>query len=212
MSKFRNIVILTGAGLSAESGLGTFRGQGGLWENFQDRGRGDARRFRSRSGPCARLLQSPPLPGTNRRGPMQPISPLPGSSASTATSSPSPRISTRCTKPPARRTSSICMASWSVRCALPAGSARRGSEDLSIETLCASCGRAAMRPDVVWFGEMPRADGAHLRRARRQRPVHLHRHERHGLSRGRLRDGGPRRRRSCRRAQSRALRRRRSVP
>jgi NAD-dependent deacetylase len=29
-------------------------------------------------------------------------------------------------------------------------------EDLSIETLCASCGEAAMRPDVVWFGEMPR--------------------------------------------------------
>ena len=35
MSKFQNIVILTGAGLSAESGLGTFRGQGGLWSNFR---------------------------------------------------------------------------------------------------------------------------------------------------------------------------------
>ncbi len=30
------------------------------------------------------------------------------------------------------------------------------TEDLSIETLCARCGAAAMRPDVVWFGEMPR--------------------------------------------------------
>src|SRR4029450_12824754 len=29
-------------------------------------------------------------------------------------------------------------------------------EDLSLETLCARCGEAAMRPDVVWFGEMPR--------------------------------------------------------
>jgi len=28
-----NIVILTGAGISAESGLGTFRDKGGLWEN-----------------------------------------------------------------------------------------------------------------------------------------------------------------------------------
>jgi len=35
MTKYQNIVILTGAGLSAESGLGTFRGQGGLWENFR---------------------------------------------------------------------------------------------------------------------------------------------------------------------------------
>jgi len=30
-----NIVILTGAGVSAESGLGTFRDSGGLWETFK---------------------------------------------------------------------------------------------------------------------------------------------------------------------------------
>ena len=29
-----NIVILTGAGISAESGLGTFRDKGGIWEKF----------------------------------------------------------------------------------------------------------------------------------------------------------------------------------
>jgi NAD-dependent protein deacetylase/lipoamidase len=28
--------------------------------------------------------------------------------------------------------------------------------DLSIETPCPACGTGAMRPDVVWFGEMPR--------------------------------------------------------
>lgn len=32
MSTYRNIVILTGAGISAESGVQTFRGAGGLWE------------------------------------------------------------------------------------------------------------------------------------------------------------------------------------
>ena len=31
---YRNIVILTGAGLSAESGLGTFRDKRGLWSQF----------------------------------------------------------------------------------------------------------------------------------------------------------------------------------
>ena len=32
--RFNSIVILTGAGLSAESGLGTFRGKDGLWTRF----------------------------------------------------------------------------------------------------------------------------------------------------------------------------------
>src|SRR3546814_5056036 len=31
----RNIVILTGAGVSAESGIDTFRGAGGLWEQHR---------------------------------------------------------------------------------------------------------------------------------------------------------------------------------
>ncbi len=35
MSNLRNIVILTGAGISAESGLNTFRGPGGLWEGHR---------------------------------------------------------------------------------------------------------------------------------------------------------------------------------
>ena len=35
MNDIRNIVILTGAGISAESGLGTFRGPGGLWEGHR---------------------------------------------------------------------------------------------------------------------------------------------------------------------------------
>ena len=38
MADFRNIVILTGAGISAESGIDTFRDAGGLWEqhNVED--------------------------------------------------------------------------------------------------------------------------------------------------------------------------------
>ena len=35
MSSFRNIVVLTGAGISAESGLATFRGPDGLWEGHR---------------------------------------------------------------------------------------------------------------------------------------------------------------------------------
>lgn len=35
MSEFNNIVVLTGAGISAESGLKTFRDNGGLWEGHR---------------------------------------------------------------------------------------------------------------------------------------------------------------------------------
>lgn len=35
MAEIRNIVILTGAGVSAESGVATFRGPGGLWEGHR---------------------------------------------------------------------------------------------------------------------------------------------------------------------------------
>ena len=34
-SKYKNIVILTGAGISAESGLSTFRSENGLWNNHR---------------------------------------------------------------------------------------------------------------------------------------------------------------------------------
>ena len=35
MQDIRNIVVLTGAGISAESGIATFRGPGGLWEGHR---------------------------------------------------------------------------------------------------------------------------------------------------------------------------------
>lgn len=35
MTDISNIVILTGAGISAESGLATFRGPDGLWEGHR---------------------------------------------------------------------------------------------------------------------------------------------------------------------------------
>ncbi|AWF82832.1 NAD-dependent protein deacylase [Microbulbifer sp. A4B17] len=34
-NQYQKIVVLTGAGISAESGIGTFRGANGLWENYR---------------------------------------------------------------------------------------------------------------------------------------------------------------------------------
>lgn len=35
LSKAKNIVVLSGAGMSAESGVPTFRGEGGFWRTFR---------------------------------------------------------------------------------------------------------------------------------------------------------------------------------
>ena len=35
MPSYKNIVVLTGAGISAESGISTFRDQNGLWEKYR---------------------------------------------------------------------------------------------------------------------------------------------------------------------------------
>ena len=34
LNNSKHLVVLTGAGISAESGIPTFRGEGGLWRNF----------------------------------------------------------------------------------------------------------------------------------------------------------------------------------
>ena len=35
LAQARSVAVLTGAGISAESGIPTFRGAGGLWNNFR---------------------------------------------------------------------------------------------------------------------------------------------------------------------------------
>src|SRR5215469_13173210 len=35
LAQARSVAVLTGAGISAESGIPTFRGSGGLWKNFR---------------------------------------------------------------------------------------------------------------------------------------------------------------------------------
>jgi NAD-dependent deacetylase sirtuin 5 len=38
LSQAKRIVVLTGAGVSAESGIPTFRGEGGLWRKYVSEG------------------------------------------------------------------------------------------------------------------------------------------------------------------------------
>jgi len=46
MDSIRSVAVLTGAGISAESGVPTFRGEGGLWRNHRAEDLATPRAFR----------------------------------------------------------------------------------------------------------------------------------------------------------------------
>ena len=54
------ILVLTGAGISAENGLCAFRDKGGLWSQFDPMKLATPEAFRQRPGAGSRLLQFPP--------------------------------------------------------------------------------------------------------------------------------------------------------
>jgi NAD-dependent deacetylase len=155
LARYHNIVILTGAGLSAESGLGTFRGQGGLWENFRIEdvatpegfardpvrvhGFYNLRRsWHKQARPNAAHLALARL--EREHGNMLTVTQNIDALHEAA------------------GTRNLIHMHGELERALCAacGASTPWTEDVSIETLCAACGQAAMRPDVVWFGEMPR--------------------------------------------------------
>jgi NAD-dependent deacetylase len=155
MSKFHNIVILTGAGLSAESGLGTFRGQGGLWENFRIEDVATPEAFARDPGRVHGFYNL-------RRGWHKQARPNAAHRALARLEFEHGNVLTVTQNIDALHeaagTKKLIHMHGELERALCAacGASAPWKEDLFIETLCASCGQAAMRPDVVWFGEMPR--------------------------------------------------------
>jgi NAD-dependent deacetylase len=155
--RFRNIVILTGAGLSAESGLGTFRGPGGLWADFKIEdvatpaafALNPARvhhfyNFRRRQMAEARPNAAHLALADLERG-------YPGD-VLTVTQNIDALHEVAGTKNLIHMHGELGKALCaSCRMSLP------WQEDLSVETPCGACREiGTMRPDVVWFGEMPR--------------------------------------------------------
>lgn len=155
--RYRRIVVLTGAGLSAESGLGTFRGEGGLWFEFnleevatpQGFARNPARvhefynlrrRWLGAAEPNAAHRALARLEREHK------------GEVLTVTQNIDPLHEAAGTKHLIHMHGELARA----LCAACEESAD-WTGDLSTETVCAACGQAgAMRPDVVWFGEMPR--------------------------------------------------------
>lgn len=151
----RNIVILTGAGISAESGLSTFRGPDGLWEGHrvEDVCTPDAL---ARDAALVHRFYD------ERRAKLNEVKPNPAHEALAALDSQWPgellivtqNVDDLHERAGARRLIHMHGELLSALCAR-CGMARSWIDPLPPGTPCDACGHGRLRPDIVFFGEMP---------------------------------------------------------
>lgn len=156
MTAFERIVILTGAGLSAESGLSTFRDKDGIWARY---------RIEDVATPEA-FARNPALVqdfyNARRRG-ARDVSPNAAHEALARLEANHPGTVLTVTQnidPLHERAGSknLIHMHGEILKALCAhcGERTQWEEDLTADLDCGRCGNVGgMRPDVVWFGEMP---------------------------------------------------------
>ncbi|MFE1601999.1 NAD-dependent deacylase [Methylobacterium sp. ID0610] len=154
-----NIFVLTGAGVSAESGLGTFRDPGGLWRRF------DPARLASPEAFAADPDEVHAFYNLRRRGVCE-AAPNAAHRALARLQAALPAQGGRlflCTQnvddlhERAGATEVVHMHGEILRARCGScGASAPWRSDLTVATACPACGRAGgMRPDVVWFGEVP---------------------------------------------------------
>lgn len=160
MDHIRNIVILTGAGISAESGLRTFRADDGLWEDHPVEQVATPQGFRRDPDLVQRFYDE-------RRAQVMATNPNPAHLALG-------RLD-MAWKPSRNRgellivTQNIddlherggaarvlhmhgeALSAWCTMC----DARHRWTSSLRGAPPCPACGQASLRPDIVWFGEMP---------------------------------------------------------
>ncbi|MGJ3649509.1 NAD-dependent deacylase [Sphingomonas sp. GlSt437] len=150
-----SIVVLTGAGISAESGIATFRGPGGLWEGH---------RVEDVCTPEA-LARDPLLVHRfydARRAALAGVEPNAAHRALARLDAEWPgellivtqNVDDLHERAGARRLLHMHGELLSALCA-SCGARRAWRDDLPPGTACVDCGAPALRPDIVFFGEMP---------------------------------------------------------
>jgi NAD-dependent deacetylase len=153
-----NIVILTGAGISAESGISTFRDANGLWETHRIEEVATPEAFRRDPVTVHRFYNL-------RRAQLKTVQP----NAAHLALAELERgwagqgdflLVTQNVDDLHERAGSLLLRHMhgeirKVKCAA-CGNVVYHEEDLGTDTACENCGRTKnMRPDIVWFGEMP---------------------------------------------------------
>ena len=159
MNPIGNIVILTGAGVSAESGIDTFRSAGGLWEQHRVEDVATPEAFERDPDLVLRFYDM-------RREAIQTKQPNPAHEALAKLDREWSKVEGRellivtqnvddlHERAGARRVLHMHgehLNAWCTHCDVRS----RWTGTLIDRPPCPACGARALRPDVVWFGEMP---------------------------------------------------------
>jgi NAD-dependent deacetylase len=156
MREIRNIVILTGAGISAESGVATFRGPDGLWEGHRVEDVATPEAFRRDPALVQAFYDA-------RRAKLSEVEPnmAHGALARLDTLWPgellivTQNVDDLHERAGAKRLLHMhgeLRSAWCLAC----DGRVRWEGDLASGPACPGCGAVGrMRPDIVWFGEMP---------------------------------------------------------
>jgi NAD-dependent deacetylase len=156
MDELRNIFILTGAGISAESGLATFRGPDGLWEGHRVEDVATPEAFRRDPVLVQRFYDA-------RREQLRQVEPNEAHRALARLDAQWPgellivtqNVDDLHERAGARRVLHMhgeLKSAWCLAC----DARTPWEEELSSGPACPGCGAAGrLRPDIVWFGEMP---------------------------------------------------------
>ena len=155
MSSYPNIVILTGAGISAESGIDTFRASGGLWERHRIEDVATPEAFARDPDLVLRFYDM-------RRENIQKALPNAAHEALARLDRSWPgnllivtqNVDDLHERAGAERLIHMHgehLSAWCTAC----DTRHRWAGPLQDCPACGTCGEAALRPDIVWFGEMP---------------------------------------------------------
>jgi NAD-dependent deacetylase len=155
MHRFRNIVILTGAGISAESGLATFRGPDGLWEGHRVEEVCTPEALRRDPVMVHRFYDA-------RRAALGSVEPNAAHRALARLDAEWPsellvvtqNVDDLHERAGAKRLLHMHGELLSALCA-ECGARQPWSGPMGEGQICAACGAPALRPDIVFFGEMP---------------------------------------------------------
>ena len=154
----KNIVILTGAGISAESGITTFRDAGGLWENHQLQDVATPEGFEADPHLVHRFYNA-------RRTQLHEVAPNAAHYALAALERAwegrgdfllvTQNVDDLHERAGSRRLLHMHGELRRLRCTM-CEETHPHLDDAGLELACPACGRSGvMRPDIVWFGEIP---------------------------------------------------------